>query len=115
MDGRIFEIDKVKKEDKDQALKTMFCNTDMSASSVWVVKAGQKVQCHKHEDADDVWIITKGEGLFHPEVGKDVPVKAGTVILNKKGDCHGLTNNSNSDLEFVSVLAPYPAQCVALA
>ena len=114
MDNRIFVMSEVAKEDHSQALKTMFCNTDLSASSVWVVKPGQEVKTHKHPDADDVWIIIEGEGDFHPEVGENVHVSAGTVILNKKNDCHGLTNTSSKDLKFVSVLAPYPAEYVAL-
>jgi mannose-6-phosphate isomerase-like protein (cupin superfamily) len=58
--------------------------------------------------------VIEGEGDFHPEVGKDVHVSAGTVIYNKKGECHGITNNTDKDLKFIGVIAPHPAEYVAL-
>ena len=58
--------------------------------------------------------MLEGEGEFHPEPGKDVHVKAGDVIINKPGDCHGLTNNSNKNFKFLGVLTPIPAEYVAL-
>lgn len=114
MENRFFKMSEVAKEDPKQALKTMFCNTDLSSASIWVVKPGQEVKTHKHPNSDDIWIVIEGEGDFHPEVGKDVHVSAGTVIYNKKGECHGITNNTDKDLKFIGVIAPHPAEYVAL-
>ena len=82
MEERFFKMSEVAKEAPKQALKTMFCNTDLSSASIWVVKPGQEVKTHMHPNSDDIWIIIEGEGDFHPEVGKDVHVNAGTVIYN---------------------------------
>lgn len=110
MEERIFNIVDFEKEDENEALKTVIKNTDASATVVWVVKPGQKVKCHMHKNSDDIWYVLEGEGLFHPEVGKDVLVKAGDVIVNKAGDCHGLYNNSDKDFKFLGVLTTIPAQ-----
>ena len=68
-------MSEVAKEAPKQALKTMFCNTDLSSASIWVVKPGQEVKTHMHPNSDDIWIIIEGEGDFHPEVGKNMSLK----------------------------------------
>ncbi len=114
MENRLFKINDYAKEDEKAALKTVIKDTEKSCTVVWVVKPGQSVKCHKHPNADDIWIVIEGEGQFHPEVGKDVLVKAGDIIVNKPGDCHGVTNNSDKDFKFLGVLTPIPAQYEAL-
>ena len=114
MENRIFKISDYAKEDPNAALKTVIKDTDKSCTVVWVVKPGQSVKCHKHPNADDIWVVLEGEGKFHCEVGKDTIVKAGDVIINKAGDCHGLTNHTDKDFKFLGVLSPIPAEYVAL-
>lgn len=114
MENRIFNVKDFEKEDKDIAVKTLICNTDASSTVVWVVKPGQSVKCHMHDNADDMWIITEGEGMFHCEVGKSTLVKAGQIILNKAGDCHGLTNHTDKNFKFIGVLTTNPANYTAL-
>ena len=114
MEERFFKIEDYAKESDSAALKTVIKDTDKSCTVVWVVKPGQSVKCHKHPNADDVWVVLEGEGDFHPEVGKDVHVKAGDVIINKAGDCHGVTNNGDKNFKFLGVLTPIPAEYVAL-
>ncbi len=114
MENRLFKISDYAKEDPNAALKTVIKDTDLSCTIVWVVKPGQSVKCHKHPNADDVWIVLEGEGQFHPEVGKNILVKTGDVIVNKPGDCHGVTNNTDKDFKFLGVLTPIPAKYEAL-
>lgn len=114
MENRIFNVKDFEKEDKDIAVKTLICNTDASSTVVWVVKPGQSVKCHMHDNADDMWIITEGEGMFHCEPGKSTLVKAGQIILNKAGDCHGLTNHTDKDFKFIGVLTTNPANYTPL-
>ena len=114
MENRIYKINDYAKEDPNAALKSVIKDTDKSCTVVWVVKPGQSVKCHKHPNADDIWVVLEGEGKFHCEVGKDTIVKAGDVIINKAGDCHGLTNHTDKDFKFLGVLSPIPAEYVAL-
>ena len=94
MEDRLFKIDNYAKESDSAALKTVIKDTDKSCTVVWVV--------------------LEGEGDFHPEVGKDVHIKVGDVIINKAGDCHGVTNNTNKNFKLLGVLTPIPAQYEAL-
>ena len=113
-DNRIYNIVDYEKEDENIPVKTVINTTNDSITVVWVVKPGQSVKCHKHSNADDIWYVLEGEGLFHCQVGKETLVKAGDVIINKAGDCHGVTNNSNKDFKFLGVLTKSPAEYEAL-
>ena len=114
MEQRIFKVSDFEKEDKDLAVKTIIQSSESSNTVVWVVKPGQSVKCHMHDNADDIWYVLEGTGLFHSEVGKNVEVKQGDVIINKKGQCHGVTNNGNTDFKFLGVLTNSPANYEAL-
>ena len=114
MENRIFKVADFAKESNEAAVKTVIKDTEKSCTVVWVVKPGQSVKCHRHPNADDVWVILEGEGQFHCEVGKDTLVKAGDVIVNKANQCHGVTNTGDKDLKFLGVLAPVPAEYEAL-
>ena len=111
---RVYTVSEVGKASEEQAVKTVFHNTDSTSSSVWVVKPGQEVVCHLHSASDDVWVCTEGKALFHPEIGEDIEVTAGQVIVNPAGKCHGATNHGTEDFIFVSVVAPVPSDYVAL-
>ena len=106
---RFFEMDEVRQEDKEAAKKTPFYQTDSTGGSVWVIKPGQILQKHRHNNSDDIWIVLQGEGVFFPEPGAEVPLKKGQVIVSKKGDCHGAKNTGHEDIIFVSIVAPVPA------
>lgn len=114
MESRIYKVSDYLKESNEAALKTAITATDKTGTVVWVVKPGQSVKCHRHPNADDVWYVLEGEGQFHCEVGKSTLVKAGDVIINKAGDCHGVTNNTDKDFKFLGILAPVPAQYESL-
>ncbi|EEX77326.1 cupin domain-containing protein, partial [Selenomonas sputigena] len=43
-----------------------------------------------------------------PELGKEVPVEKGDLIITGKGTCHGLRNTGEEDFIFVSIVAPVP-------
>lgn len=106
---RIYDMEQVKKEDPEKAVKTPFYATDSTGGSVWVIKPGQTLQKHRHHNSDDIWIVLQGEGIFYPEPGEEVPFHKGQVIVSKKGACHGAKNTGTEDIIFVSVVAPVPA------
>lgn len=106
-DTRIFKLSEVAKAG-DQATKTVFYTSDSTSGSVWVVKPGQEVTRHTHPTGDDFWYCVQGQGLFFPQVGQEVAVQQGDMIISPKGTCHGLKNTGSEDFIFVSVVGPLP-------
>jgi len=85
-DQRVFDMELVKVESLENAVRTPFYQTDSTGGSVWVIKPGQILPKHYHH---------------HSEKGQ--------VIVSKKGECHGAKNTGTEDIVFVSIVAPVPA------
>jgi len=99
-DQRIFDMELVKVESLEKAVRTPFYETDSTGGSVWVIKPGQTLPKHYHHNSDDIWVIL-------PDT--EVPFTKGQVIVSKKGECHGAKNTGTEDVIFVSIVAPVPA------
>jgi mannose-6-phosphate isomerase-like protein (cupin superfamily) len=89
------------KASKDQALKEVS----------WLrLDPGDPIGHHQHvtkEDVtnEDVEVIGSGEGVFKDKDGKDKPVKAGDIMIVRKGESHGIANTGEEPLVFVDVIA----------
>jgi len=99
-DQRVFDMELVKVESLENAVRTPFYQTDSTGGSVWVIKPGQILPKHYHHHSDDV---------FYPTPDTEVTFTKGQVIVSKKGECHGAKNTGTEDVVFVSIVAPVPA------
>lgn len=59
---------------------------------------------HAHTTDVEYYIILKGKGVFTGEDGKAVEAVEGDVCLIKKGESHGLENNSEEALEILAIM-----------
>ncbi len=82
---KIYTMNEGKKEDPVKALKTPFYQTASTGGSVWVIKPGQTLQKHRHNNSDDIWVVLQGQGIFYPEPDQEVPFCAGQVLVSEKG------------------------------
>ena len=81
---------------KDQAIKEVS----------WLrLNSGDSVGYHQHVTNEDVYVIVSGEGVFKDKDGKDKPVKAGDIMIVRKGESHGIANSGKEPLIFVDVIA----------
>ena len=81
---------------KDQAIKEVS----------WLrLEPGDSVGYHQHVTNEDVYVIVSGEGVFKDKDGKDKPVKAGDIMIVRKGESHGIANTGKVPLIFVDVIA----------
>ena len=68
---------------------------------------GQEHKLHAHEGMDKVYQIVEGEGLFLLD-GKEIPIKAGILMIIQKGVPHGIRNTGGKRLLLLAILAPAP-------
>ena len=68
---------------------------------------GQEHALHAHAGQDKVYQVIEGEGLFLLE-GRELPMKAGDLLVAPEGVPHGVRNNSGSRLLVLAILAPAP-------
>ena len=68
---------------------------------------GQEHALHAHAGQDKVYQVIEGEGLFLLD-GKELPMKAGDLLVAPEGIAHGVRNNGNTRLLVLAILAPAP-------
>lgn len=83
----------------------MRSRTNRVAMGTETTPAGQRVPVHRHEYADEILFVHKGEGVG--VVGNErVPVRSGSTIFVPQGVWHGLENRGVDPMELVFVVSP---------
>lgn len=78
----------------------MFCDT-------YGLEPGQSQKTHVHDDADKIYYVLEGEGLF--EVGKESRVLGrGIAVCAMAGEPHGVTNTGKGRLALLVFMSPHP-------
>ena len=76
----------------------------------WHVKPEQEIPAHIHPQGQDTWTILAGKGLYYLDaVGTTQAISAGDVVVAHTGEVHGVVNNGNEPLIFISVVSPADA------
>jgi mannose-6-phosphate isomerase-like protein (cupin superfamily) len=68
---------------------------------------GQAHALHAHAGMDKVYQVVEGEGHFLLE-GRELPMKAGDLLVAPEGVPHGVRNSGASRLVVLAILAPGP-------
>ena len=71
-----------------------------------IVQVGHEQPRHSHDACEQVWICLKGEGTLLLADDCEKPFKAGDVARFAEGDIHGIRNDSQNEIEYISVTSP---------
>lgn len=69
---------------------------------------GQAHALHAHHGMDKVYHVLEGEGRFLLD-GREVPMRAGDLLVAPDGVPHGVHNSSTGRLVVLAILAPGPS------
>ncbi len=69
---------------------------------------GQEHALHAHAGQDKAYLVISGTGRFLLE-GRDVPMRAGDLLVAPEGVPHGVRNTGSERLLVLAILAPAPA------
>lgn len=61
---------------------------------------------HVHQSAEQIWYALTGSGRLLLAEGQEQPFRAGDVARFVDGDVHGLLNDGEGELVYLSVTAP---------
>ena len=67
---------------------------------------GQSHALHAHPGMDKLYYVIEGDGLFLLD-GRELPTRAGDVLVAPEGVPHGVRNNGPGRLLVLAVLAPW--------
>ncbi|MCC6739069.1 MAG: cupin domain-containing protein [Planctomycetia bacterium] len=91
----------------EKMAKTNLFETDRMFCDVYGLEPGQSQKPHVHADADKVYYVLEGEGLF--EVSHEQRILGpGAVVHAAAGAPHGVTNTGTKRLALLVVMAPHP-------
>ncbi|MDP6580931.1 MAG: cupin domain-containing protein [Vicinamibacterales bacterium] len=68
---------------------------------------GQEHALHAHQGMDKIYQVIEGRGVFLLE-GRDVPMRAGILLVAPDGAPHGIRNTGTERLLVLVILAPAP-------
>ena len=76
----------------------------------WHIKPKQEVFPHIHPNGQDTWTILSGKGEYYlDKTGNTETIVAGDVIIAPVGSVHGVFNNGEEPLVFISIVTPADA------
>ena len=93
---------------KDKMGKSTIYRSDHLLVGLNAFEPGQSHALHAHAGMDKVYIVVEGEGLFLLD-DRQLPMKAGDLLVAPDGVPHGVENNSGARLLVMALLAPSPA------
>lgn len=68
---------------------------------------GQFQKVHTHANEDKVYVVLEGEGTF--EIGGEQrTLSAGSAVIARAGESHGVKNDTNKNLVLLVTMAPRP-------
>jgi quercetin dioxygenase-like cupin family protein len=80
----------------------------------WHVGPGQQLDAHAHPDGQDTWTVLMGRGEYRIDEDGDVmEIMQGDIIVAHRGEVHGVYNDGDEPLIFISVLTPGDARTIA--
>jgi len=76
----------------------------------WHLRPEQRIPLHVHPKGQDTWTILAGNGRYYlDDKGTTKAITKGDVVVAHSGEVHGVYNNDQEPLMFISVVSPADA------
>jgi quercetin dioxygenase-like cupin family protein len=108
---RIFESAKFfQPVEEGEPIRSVVTESQNAVVVSWYVKPGQTIPPHRHPNGQDTWTILTGGGKYYLDTDNNsTDIVAGDVVVARIGDIHGVFNDGDEPLTFISVVTPYEA------
>jgi quercetin dioxygenase-like cupin family protein len=94
----------------EEPVRSVVTESQEAVVVAWLVKPGQKIAAHVHPNGQDTWTVLTGTGEYYlDQAGTTQAIFAGDVVVAPVGCVHGVFNNSDQPLTFISVVSPLEA------
>lgn len=97
-------------EGEGEPIRSVITQSAEAVVVAWHVNPGQRIAAHVHPHGQDTWTILSGTGRYQLEPnGASKTISSGCVVVAPKGSVHGVYNDSDAPLIFISVVSPAEA------
>lgn len=107
---RIFNSSKFLQPTDEEPIRSVITESEDAVVVAWYIKPGQEVSPHIHPNGQDIWTILTGSGKYYLDrTGTMRAIAAGDVVIAPLGCVHGVFNDGDEPLVFISVVSPADA------
>jgi quercetin dioxygenase-like cupin family protein len=104
---RIFNSSEFFQPTTGEPIRSVVAESQDAVIVAWCINPGQEIPAHIHPDGQDTWTILAGKGEYYLDLaGTTKPIAAGDVVVAHTKSVHGVFNNSDEPLVFISVVSP---------
>jgi quercetin dioxygenase-like cupin family protein len=109
-ENRIFHSAKFFQPSDGEPIRSVISESPESTIVAWYIQPQQSIPAHIHPQGQDTWTILSGQGEYYLDrSGTTKMIVAGDVVIALTGSVHGVFNNGNEPLIFISVVSPSTA------
>jgi quercetin dioxygenase-like cupin family protein len=109
-DNRIFHSADFLQPINGEPIRSVISESPESTIVAWYIQPQQSIPPHIHPQGQDTWTILAGQGEYYLDrAGTTRSIVKGDVVIAPTGSVHGVSNNSNEPLIFISVVSPSTA------
>jgi quercetin dioxygenase-like cupin family protein len=107
---RIFNSSKFLHPTDGEPLRSVITTSPEAVIVAWYIQPGQEIPAHQHPGGQDTWTILSGQGEYYLDRdGTTRSIQAGDIVIAPTGSVHGVLNNGDEALIFISIVAPADA------
>ncbi|MDO9314961.1 MAG: cupin domain-containing protein [Burkholderiaceae bacterium] len=108
--GRVFHSAEHFQPSAGEPIRSVMTESPDAVVVAWHVQPGQTIAAHRHPQGQDTWTILSGRGQYQVDSeGHTESIREGDVVVATTGQVHGVHNDSDEPLVFISVVAPADA------
>ncbi len=107
---RIFNSSKFFQPTEGEPIRSVITESQECAIVAWYILPGQEIPAHIHPHGQDTWTILSGQGEYYLDQARTTkPIISGDVVIAPTGSVHGVFNNGEEPLIFISIVSPAQA------
>jgi quercetin dioxygenase-like cupin family protein len=108
--NRIFKSARFLQPSDLEPIRSVVTATADATVVAWYVGAHQEIPPHRHPHGQDTWTILSGRGEYYLDRdGTTTAIEMGDVVIAPVGAVHGVINDSDEPLIFISIVSPSEA------
>ena len=93
-----------------EPIRSVITESAHAAIVAWYIQPGQEIPAHIHPQGQDTWTILSGKGEYYLDIsGATRSIVVGDVVIAPAGSVHGVFNDVDEPLVFISVVSPSTA------
>lgn len=104
---RLFKFSEHIQPSSGDPIRSVISESPDAVIVAWHVAPGQEIRAHVHPGGQDTWTILMGRGEYRiDDEGETIAVMQGDIVVAHRGEVHGVYNDGDEPLVFISVVAP---------